>query len=178
MPLFVDATALVALGYVDGICWLQHIDSDVVVPSRVWIEARRWRDQLEDGQAQGWLRIETASATEVEELQRYSDLHGGEAETIVLAGHSAHVQRANTRVLIDENSAFFYVQRIIRGRPRLNFELLYLARVLHQLEDHRHIDSASQVMAILTQSENYKWASNVRLAYEQWCTQTGVTPIP
>ncbi len=178
MPLFVDATALVALGYVDGICWLRLIDSDVVVASRVWIETRRWRDQLEEAQAQGWLRIDTASATEVEELQRHSDLHGGEAETIVLAGYSAHARGANTRVLIDENSAFLYVQRIIRGRPRLNFDLLYLARVLHQLEDHGHIDSASQVMAILTESEYYKWASNVRRAYEEWCTQTGVTPIP
>jgi len=180
VPLVSDATALVALGEIESIDLLRHADSSVVISN--WVadrELRKFRDQVNLGTAEGWLRVLEPSETEVRNLIRAAasfELDRGEAETLVIAGYQ---KGKPTSVLIDEGEAHVFVRTVLIGRESTrNWRLVCLADVLHDLESDDEIDSAIDWMQRLLDGDHYHWAPAVRTNYERRCAQLGITPLP
>lgn len=168
MALYVDATALIALGSLQSIHLLRHFTDRTLITPKIQNEVRSSSAQITDALAAGWMIVETPYAAAVHHLRGISGLHQGESELIEVA---SHVTGPRPRLLIDEARAFKYLQRT--GMTNL----LCLAQVLHQLEEQGHITSCQSVMDELVESEMYRWAKVIRRHYEAWCVSTGHTPV-
>lgn len=118
--------------------------------------------------------------TEVRHLitigQSTYELDRGEAETLIVARHQAG--RA-TSLLIDEGKAFRFVLRYLAGRGETShWTLVCLAEILHDLEAHGVIESASATMQRLLDADLYRWASSVWTYYLVQCDLRGLDPVP
>lgn len=181
MTLVCDATALVSLGAIDSISLLRHVDSDVVISP--WVrdrELRGYTDQVSFGIAEGWLRIQEPSTTEVRQLiavsQSTYELDRGEAETLIVARHQPG---RNTSVLIDEGKAFRFVLRFLAGRGETShWTLVCLAEILHDLEAFGVIESPAATMHRLLDADLYRWANSVWTYYLVQCDVRGLAPVP
>lgn len=180
MALICDATALVALGTIDSIHLLRHVDMEVVISP--WVrerELRRFTSQVDLGIAEGWLRVHEPSASEVRSLIESArdgfDLDRGEAETLIVAASQANQP---TFVLIDEDEAFRFTRSVLIGRSATrNWSLVCLAEILHQLEAGGHIDSAFGMMQRLLDGDHYHWSPAVWAHYARICEQRGLSPV-
>ena len=170
-----------ALGGIDAIRLLRRIDRNVVISP--WVrerELRRFSAQVDLGIAEGWIRVEEPSISEVhnlmETVRSTARLDRGEAETLVVAGYQAVPP---TTVLIDEDEAFRFVQDSLLGRPSTaSWKLVCLAELLHDLEAGGDIDSAFGTMQQLLNEGHYQWAPAVWAHYARTCQQRGLTPVP
>lgn len=168
MALYVDATALIALGSLHAIEVLRHFSERILITPEIQNEVRSSSAQITAALTAGWMIVETPSASAVNRLRAASGLHQGESELIEVASHGAGTR---PQLLIDEARAFKYLRRTGLA------DLLCLAQVLHRLETQGHITSCQAVMDQLVQSETYRWAKVVRRYYEDWCAETGHTPV-
>ncbi len=175
MPLFADATALVALGRISALDLLRSYDPEVVIST--WVrrrELRRFASQVDRAVEDGWIREQEPSVTLVELFQAQAEINRGEAEVIVLAGGAP---RGQARLLLDEGPAFAYLADQ-RTKRRLPFELVCLADVLHRAETVGRITSAATTMQDLLDGDHYRWAEPVWREYEETCRRRGIDPLP
>ena len=181
MALICDATALVALGKIDSIHLLRHVDLEVVLSP--WVrerELRRFTSQVDLGIAEGWLRVHEPSTTDVRGLIEVARdayrLDRGEAETLIVAGDQTNKP---TIVLIDEDEAFRFTRNVLIGRSATrNWSLVCLAEILHQLEAGGNIHSASGMMQRLLDGDHYHWSPTAWAHYAGICEQRGLSPVP
>lgn len=174
MPVTADATALRALGTIGRIHILAGLRTDFFVTP--WVgqrELRAFGDQVESAVAEKWLHGVTPSKTVVNDLMKLTGLDQGEAESIVAAGE---LDRPDMLLLLDEGPAFQWVQRNPRRPPR--FRAVCLAQLLHLLEDAGGLDSATNLIQELLDSDSYRWVPSVRRHYESWCRQYSIRRLP
>lgn len=77
MPLFPDATALIALAAADLVHLLPKIDGEVYIGEHVRAEVKSGADSLLAGIAAGWLHVERVDDSHVMELQNLTGLDDG-----------------------------------------------------------------------------------------------------
>ncbi|MBX3068954.1 MAG: hypothetical protein KF883_00500 [Thermomicrobiales bacterium] len=168
MPLFSDATALIALGAAGQIKLLQFWPSPIVITPEVRREVRTSAVQIDSAIRHGWMHLAQPDAIAVEQLMASGRLDRGEAETIEVA---TRLGLDNSSILIDEARGFQYV------KSRGVVDAVCLAQVLHQLERQGDLESCREVMEFLVASGNYRWAKRARQHYETWCTREGLEPV-
>jgi predicted nucleic acid-binding protein len=181
VPIVSDATALVALGGIESITLLEHLDIEVVISP--WVkqrELRRFGKQVDAAIEAGWLRVQEPSAAEVRSLiyavSHSFDLDQGEVETLVIASHQGGEP---TTVVIDEGEAFVFVERLLIGRDAVkNWTLVCLADLLHELEGQGATDSAIDMMQRLLDEGLYRWSPEVWARYSRRREQRGLILVP
>lgn len=160
MPLFPDATALIALAAAELVHLLPSFDEDVYIGEHVRAEVRSGANALQSGILAGWLRVEPIDDPHVMELQNLTGLDAGECEVILLAGARGG---RGARALIDEATAFETVRRFYP-----DFELITLPQLLTLFERDGRIPSATAVLNRLIADGSYAWAPEVRQHYLRW----------
>jgi predicted nucleic acid-binding protein len=160
VPLFPDATALIALAAADLVHLLPSFDGEVHIGEHVRAEVRSGADALQAGIVAGWLRVEPVDDSHVMELQNLTGLDAGECEVILLAGMRGG---RGARVLIDEATAFETVRRFYP-----DFELISLPQLLTLFERDGRIASATDLLNRLIDDGDYAWAPEVRQHYVHW----------
>jgi predicted nucleic acid-binding protein len=168
MPLFSDATALIALGAAGQIKVLQFWPSPIVITPEVRREVRTSAVQIDSAIRHGWMHLAQPDAVAVEQLMASGRLDRGEAETIEVA---TRLGLDSSSILIDEARGLKYVQR--KGV----IDAVCLAQVLHQLERQGDLPSCQDVMESLVTSGSYRWAKRARQHYEAWCAREGLEPV-
>lgn len=168
MPLFSDATALIALGATGQISLLRFWPSVVAITPEVRREVRTSAKQIDNAISEEWIHVVQPDTIAVERLMASGRLNRGEAETIEVA---IRLQSDNTSILIDESRGFKYVQSM--GVV----DIVCLPQVLHQLERQGDLASCREVMEFLVTSGSYRWSKRVRLHYESWCEQEDLEPV-
>ncbi len=168
MSLYVDSTALIALGEIQQLHLLSKISALVVITPTIKIEVKRSALQIKSAISAGWMKVETPDLLEVQSIQSLTRLDAGETELIEVA---SRISGRNAHILIDEGSAFTYVAKV--GMPNL----ICLAQALYVLESAGHLKSCKRTMDYLVNNGHYRWAKTVRSHYETWCVSQGVTPV-
>ncbi|MGH2560229.1 MAG: hypothetical protein ACRDJH_14295 [Thermomicrobiales bacterium] len=170
MPLFPDATALIALGKANLLHLLPTYAEPVSIGPRVRAEVIRSARQVDAAIATHAIRVVEVDPADVFALETWLSLDTGEAEVIALAA-----QRGGNHphVLVDENHAFRVIRLAFPG-----FRVSCLAHVLHAFEAAGTITAAESVLRVLLADGSYGWARQVRQDYERWCLDHGIAPLP
>jgi len=163
VPLFPDATSLIALGAARLLPLLPTFAGDVYIGRHVRAEVISAAAAIDAGIAAGWLKPETVDDAKVMELQHLTGLDAGECEVIVLAGQ---LGGRDATLLIDEGSAYETVRRFYP-----EFELVSLGHALSAFEAAGHITSAADTIAELVANGYYRWAPEVWRDYQRWLGQ-------